>query len=184
MQARIAAILLALPLLAAAAVCPPHGDSPDQRLWALDEMKNRTLAPGIDSSITLEAILAPGNDRERWKDSQGAHLTGYVLLVKRGGLETANCHSASARDVHIVLGLHPKDDPKNGLIVEVTPAFQPSVGTVAQLRKLKGKRVTVDGWMFFDEEHWDNAVHTGHAKRLWRATAWEVHPVTGISPAN
>jgi hypothetical protein len=35
--------------------------------------------------------------------------------------------------------------------------------------------------MFFDGEHADEAENTHpNGKHNWRATAWEVHPVTGI----
>jgi len=37
------------------------------------------------------------------------------------------------------------------------------------------------GWMFFDDEHDDEAENTAPtASNKWRATACEVHPVTAI----
>ena len=63
------------------------------------------------------------------------------------------------------------------LVTEVTPAFQsPTIGwSLEALRNLceRQARVWVSGWLFFDPPH---ARDIG----LWRASAWETHPVTRI----
>jgi hypothetical protein len=48
-------------------------------------------------------MLAPGSDGGRWKVKQGAEITGYVLDVKVGGIETTNCgaRAGEQRDSHI-----------------------------------------------------------------------------------
>jgi hypothetical protein len=47
--------------------------------------------------------------------------------------------------------------------------------------KLLGRWVKVTGWMLFDVEHQSEAENTAPGRpRNWRATAWEVHPVTAI----
>lgn len=54
--------------------CGMEGDARSLRIQALDRLKNRYAASGpadIDSRITLEAILAPGNDISRWKVKEG-----------------------------------------------------------------------------------------------------------------
>jgi len=66
-------------------------------------------------------------------------------------------------------------------------AKHPSVDwSTANLRRiLMGKRVTVRGWMMFDAQHWNAAENTAPAHAgNWGATAWGIHPVTGIQPAN
>lgn len=47
--------------------------------------------------------------------------------------------------------------------------------------KIRHKWIRVRGWLLFDVEHIQNADHTNHGgKKIWRATVWEVHPITSI----
>ena len=47
--------------------------------------------------------------------------------------------------------------------------------------RLLGRWIKVRGWMLFDVEHQNASENTapGH-ERNWRATAWEIHPITSI----
>lgn len=176
--------------------CGPTGDSKEQYVQALDQLKNRVAPPNIISqSITLEEMLQPGDDRIRFRPDEGATITGYVADVLPGGMESCNCHAANLlnRDTHIILVAAQKDAKKRRrhVIVEVTPRvrkFHPGWTTDRLRVALKGKRVTFTGWMFFDEEHAQNSFNTaprgsvkGNTGSVWRATAWEIHPVTDIS---
>ena len=43
------------------------------------------------------------------------------------------------------------------------------------------KWVKVRGWLLFDVEHVGNASHTNPGgSKIWRATVWEIHPITSI----
>jgi len=176
--------------------CPLIGDAKSPALQKLNQLKNRytPAAPNrFNPSITLQAVLAPGNDTSRWTPGMAAEITGFVLDVKPGGSETVNCHATDPAhtDTHIEVVLSPNDSaPTRRVIVEVTPrgraimaAKHPPVNwSTANLRRiLLGKRITVRGWMMFDAQHWNAAENTapGHAGN-WRATAWEIHPVTGL----
>lgn len=171
--------------------CPPHGDNPTARIQALDLLKNRSTAPTqIDQSVTLKAMLASGNDVKRWSDSDGATITGYVIKVKPGGLESVNCHAKSLarRDTHIEVALSMKDTGKQAVVVEVTPYWRAKMKTAGvdwsthTLEKtLLGHQVQFTGWLFLDAEH-ENAAETTRpgGAHDWRGTAWEIHPVTGI----
>lgn len=163
-----------------AAPCPPEGDNPNPKLQALDRLKNRTTAAtNISPAITLEKILAPGNDSTRWNETDSATITGYVVEVKLGGLESCNCHSKINRDWHIVIGATAKGLPNNCMIVEITPNF-PLPGL--NPKSLLGKKIQVTGHLLYDTEHWaqsDNTAKKGE-KLIWRKTAWELHPVTKI----
>ena len=45
-----------------------------------------------------------------------------------------------------------------------------------------GRFVEVEGWMLFDKEHENAAENTNQGRsRNWRATAWEIHPITKIT---
>jgi hypothetical protein len=174
--------------------CPLVGDARSSGLQTLNVLKNRTELPvgaDIDSQVTLTALLTPGDDRHRWNERHAATLIGYVLDVRPGGMETVNCHArgASDRDTHIELVLDPlSPSGPERVIVEVTPrirALMASGGldwsTNAIRRDFLGRWVRVTGWLFFDAEHAKQSQHTAPSRPdPWRATAWELHPVTAI----
>lgn len=178
--------------------CPPEGSANSARIAALNENKNRNIFPqltDIDTTITLKKMLEPGNDKNRWKISNAVRITGYVYDVKPGGIETCNCKEKKidGRDTHIELVIDPMDNSKTKrVIVEVTPRIREIMRqkgenwSTKKLRdKLLGRWVCFEGWLLFDEEHASQAENTSPGReRNWRATAWEVHPVTGFKVVN
>jgi hypothetical protein len=172
--------------------CGMEGDARSPGVQALNRLKNRYAAPQqIDPAITLAAILAPGRDTGRWKVKQGAEIVGYVSDVKVGGIESTNCHARSAneRDTHIELVLDPMvGSPTQRVIVEVTPRWRAIMAaqevdwsTRALRDRLLGRWIKVRGWMLFDVEHQNASENTAPGReRNWRATAWEIHPITSI----
>jgi hypothetical protein len=175
--------------------CAMEGDARSLGVRALDRLKNRYTAPSLadmDSRIRLAAILAPGNDISRWKVKEGAEIIGYVSDVKRGGIESTNCHARddADRDTHIELVLDPMQPRGSSLpmIVEVTPRWRYLMSqrgidwTTRGLRdRFLGRWVKVRGWMLFDAEHQRQSENTAPGRAgNWRATAWEIHPVTSI----
>jgi hypothetical protein len=127
-------------------------------------LKDRRTSPtpqDIDGSITLKSMLEK-NRAEDWPDSKAAAIEGYVLRTaqKRDG------------DYHIVIAETANEsDPKNELIVEVTPYWQHAVPALAEdkISGLVSRRVRLTGWLFFDP----NETHQ-------RGSRWELHPVTDI----
>ena len=110
-------IICTLPLSAAQKrrPCDPlTGDAIPARVKTLNTFKNRSRGPTsfeIDPTITIERILAPGNDsRPRFPMTKAATITGYVASVKVGGIETCNCHATdpAKMDAHIDLVSDPK----------------------------------------------------------------------------
>jgi hypothetical protein len=90
--------------------CPFEGKTAQPSLMALNRLKNRTVAPlrtNVNPAITLESVLAPGNDVGRWSPAQGAVIKGYVVAVKPGGQETVNCRAKDPlhTDTHIEIAL-------------------------------------------------------------------------------
>lgn len=174
--------------------CPPIGLTNNPALEALNRQKNRYNIPlpgDFNSAIALRSLLAPGNDENRWNIRTAVELTGYVFEVKPGGVETCNCNvnDDAHADTHIVLIANPKKNTGNKrVIIEITPRMRflmAKKGIDWSTGKLKsqlvGHWVKVKGWMFFDLVHAASAENTrpGNAKN-WRATAWEVHPITSI----
>jgi hypothetical protein len=172
-------------------VCPAGGAAvtPGGREFA--RLKNRTAAPkpeDFDEGVSLEALLRPGADRGRWSESRAGSVEGYVVEVKEGGIEAANCYSYRDRDVHIHVAPRPEAPRTEWLVVEVTPRARRSAAASGRdwsadaLRvELVGRRCRFEGWLLFDREHADESEHTAPgSKGNWRATAWELHPVTRI----
>jgi hypothetical protein len=174
--------------------CGLEGDATSPVVREMNRLKNRTSAPElqqIDSRVSLAAMLEPGNDRSRWSENRGAEITGYVWDVKVGGVETVNCRASDPqhRDTHIELVLDPMNSSANHrVIVEVTPRMRVLAeqrgqdwSTSALRDHIQGRWVRVGGWLFFDAEHRDQSVNTAPGRaRDWRATAWEIHPVTSL----
>jgi hypothetical protein len=174
--------------------CAPIGQTSNPVLEELNKQKNRYNIPlqtDFNSSITLNSILAPGNDENRWNVKTAVELTGYVAEVKPGGAETCNCkvNDDAHTDTHIVLIADPQNNQgSKRVIVEVTPRMRFIMGkngidwnTATLNSELLGHWIKIKGWLFFDLEHSVSAENTnpGNAKN-WRATAWEVHPITSI----
>lgn len=190
------AFLLALSSLhlRAQSDCPPEGTAKTENLAELNKLKNRAHAPSAadyDHSVTLKKILEPGDDKKRWNVHKAAKITGYVYDVKPGGVETCNCKTKDLdkRDTHIEILADPMHNKKmQRMIVEVTPRMRNEVkkkgidwSTKSLRDNLLGRWVTFSGWLLFDEEHANQSENTNpHRAKNWRATAWEIHPVTEI----
>jgi hypothetical protein len=154
-------------------------------------LKNRTALPranDFDERVTLAELLRPGDDRARWSASSAAAVEGYVVAVSEGGVESTNGFSLFRRDTHIEVGLRPDSPPRERVILEVTPSMRDWAkgqgmdwSHAALARDLKGRRCRFEGWLLFDLNHADESenIRPGRASN-WRATAWEIHPVTLI----
>lgn len=174
--------------------CPPEGDTTIAAVQHLNVLKRRMtipLASDIDHSVTMASLTIPGDDTSRWDAAKGASIEGYVADVKVGGVESVNCHThqSAYRDTHIELTLKPNDqDESTYVIVEVTPQMRQKMAdkgidwsTNALRRQLLGRWIQVTGWLLFDTEHVENAANTNpNGRHNWRATVWEIHPITSI----
>lgn len=174
--------------------CPMIGDAKGKADQETNKKKNRYTFPNasqVDPSITLEAMLQPGDDEDRFSEASAAQITGYVVHVsERGSSETCNCHNTQVMftDTHIDIVLDPGDDSKKRrVVVEVTPRLRAIMAdrgvdwSHQALQELEGKFVTFTGWMLWDWRHKKDAENTDPGDRQnWRATCWEIHPVTAI----
>ena len=106
------------------------------------------------------------------------------------------------QDIHIDVVLDPADvdDPCKHFVVEITPRWKFLKGwTLDEALDFKDKWVRFRGWMFFDRYHLKEARNTRDSASfrcygpagpftcngpgssdIWRATAWEIHPVTSF----
>jgi hypothetical protein len=174
--------------------------APKSKKAAENVLKNRWHPPAptaFDTSITTQSLIQPGNDPTRWSAGQAGRIRGYVAVVK-ANTEGESCNCASKKpidcDTHIAVvpDRESLTDRTKYVFVEVTPrvrevlaAQNPPIDWSSDdlKKRLLGKRVEFEGWMFFDSAHTGQAVTTHPVdpkRRNWRATCWEVHPVTSI----
>ncbi|HVG30786.1 MAG TPA: hypothetical protein VM864_13845 [Pyrinomonadaceae bacterium] len=171
--------------------CPRRGCALTAEKRAFVLLKNREGQPAesdFDRRVSLDALLAAGDDTARWAGSCAAAVDGYVVAVQVGGIESSNCFSLTRRDVHIHLARRADAPATETVVVEVTPRAAESArargldwSLGALRRDLPGRLCRFEGWLLFDREHADESLNTAPGNPVdWRATAWELHPVTRI----
>ena len=196
---KAAGLILTVALVVPAAVllitrdrCPAAGFAVTPAARNLARLKNRTAMPrpeDFDAAVTLDALLRPGDDRARWSEARAAAVEGYVVAVSRAGTEAANCFSPARRDIHVHVAARADAPLRESVVIEVTPHFGRRAGGLgrdwseaALRRDLLGRLCRFEGWLLFDREHADEAENTAPGvSGNWRATAWELHPVTRVS---
>jgi hypothetical protein len=158
----------------------------------LNVLKNRDAKATSPNKITVGTMRDPANN-SKFSANQQVWVTGYVASVVPGGLEeTCNCKRADLRDVHINIIADPSEvgNETKYVVVEFTPRWEKKFNLDdsnydEMLQKVKdkieGKWVRFEGWMMYDYIHANQSESTapGHAGN-WRATPWEVHPVTAL----
>ena len=93
------------------------------------------------------------------------------------------------RDIHILIATQKPARKNEQVVLEVTPnlrdwaAKQGIDWTEGSLRtQLIGHWCEFAGWLYFDVDHADESENTAALNpNNWRATAWELHPVTEIT---
>jgi hypothetical protein len=134
-----------------------------------------------------------------------AAVIGYLYYVKQEGAESSNCELTAPEDTdyHIGIGFDksvaasgmphakPTAADKTALkqtaaVVEMTPQYRDSFAlewTIDAVKAVLGKQVKVIGQLMADNEHnvtKDNCGLAGHGENCWRASIWELHPVTSF----
>ena len=149
------------------------------------------------------------NELSALGDGHVVSLTGYLYYAKKGGKESSNCQLTEPDDIdyHIGIGFDPALAGKLGaktklttdehaqinqssVIVEMSPhwraQFQPA-WTLAALAPVVGRQVRVVGQLLVDNEHFDpkdDCGFPGAGPACWRASVWELHPVTRFQVCN
>src|ERR1051326_3664572 len=117
-------VLLIASWLILAINCPNAGIALTTRARGLHRLKNRTSLPtttDFDSTITLDALLQPGDDTNRWSNSRAARLQGEVIDVAYARPEATNCFNPCRRDIHIAIAKRNGAAKTEQVVVEVTP---------------------------------------------------------------
>ena len=169
--------------------CPGAGIALTSRARELHRLKNRTAVPGdanFDQRVTLNELLKPGDDTNRWSVQHSAKIEGYVIDVAYARPEATNCFNPCRRDIHILVAKRKEAAKNEQVIVEITPNFRDwaaAEGMDWSERTLQAELVghwcEFEGWLYFDVGHTDQSENTAPRNPTnWRGTAWELHPVT------
>ncbi len=173
--------------------CPWIGSAKRSNDQALNKLKNRTTMPqkeDFDPTFNWFELTKFDEDSRKFDDKKAGILRGYVLRVRMSPKETCNCNSNNPefRDTHIILTPSKnRTGVLNQIIVEVTPRMRFLMKekgidwSQAALKKLHGRTIEVQGWLFYDLKHGNQSAKVKQkTKGVTRSTAWEIHPVTGI----
>jgi hypothetical protein len=166
--------------------CPSAGIALTTRARDLHRLKNRTSIPqttDIDQRVTLDALLQAGNDSNRWSTDRAARVQGEVIDVAYARPEATNCWNPCRRDIHILIATRKGAAKREHVVVEVTPNFQRGDWSEKTLQaQLVGHWCEFEGWLYFDAGHAEESENISPGEPdNWRATAWEIHPVTKIT---
>jgi len=178
--------------------CGIHGSSaPDKKEYELNVLKNRNILPGptdMMPELSLDQMAKSASARDFPQD-KAVVITAYVYSVKVGGVESCNCKTKDHqyRDTHIELVPDAEHSgPEFRVIAEVTPRFRLMMAakgmdwtTDALKQTLIGHKVRITGWLFYDDEHERQSfANNPGGDRIWRASCWEIHPITQIEILN
>jgi hypothetical protein len=165
--------------------CPSAGIALTTRARNLHRLKNRTSIPqaaDFDSRVTLDALLQPGDDTNRWSNTRAARIQGEVIDVAYARPEATNCFNPCRRDIHIVVARRKGATKQEHVVVEVTPNMRNDWSEETLQKQLVGHWCEFEGWLYFDAGHAEESENISPGKPdNWRATAWELHPVTRIT---
>ena len=187
----VIAILVAV-WLGLAQNCPSAGIALTTRARNLHRLKNRTAFPhesDFDSRITLDKFLLPGDDSNRWSTDRAARIQGEVIDIAYAGTEAANCFNPCRRDIHILIANRKGAAKNEQVVLEVTPKLRDWAAERGMdwseeklQEQLVGHWCEFEGWLYFDVGHAEESENTAPRNpNNWRATAWELHPITKIT---
>lgn len=197
-------IFLLLSAVSVNAQCPPDRGTPYRGCSACGKvlsvraqrdnlLKNRDQKAEQVIALSLKDIRDPKRDGSFAPD-MAVEVTGYVAGVVSGGVkETANCGRPDLRNLRMLIVASPNEarNATKYVIFEITPRWQKNFGwddsnfrlLLENAKNLfEGKWVTFRGWMFYNYSFVDEAQSTNPGiGDVWRATPWEVHPVTSYT---
>ena len=159
------------------------------------------LESKLPKTLTKNNHGALADDLKKLGEGSVYGVQGYLYYTKAGGKESSNCglEGADAIDFHIAIGFDPAlaakivsktltdaDNAalkKTSMVVEMTPHYRFEYKpdwTLAEVQAVVGKQVRVTGQLIVDNEHYDSKddCGLGDTASCWRATIWELHPVT------
>jgi hypothetical protein len=173
--------------------CRACGSAKSIRAQQENVLKNRDASAEKVQALTVNEIRDPASNG-KFNEDMAVELTGYVAEVAGGGIrETCNCERDDLRDVQISIVASPGEvgNRSKYVIVEISPRWEEKLGLggarypemLARVKsQIQGKWVALRGWLLYDYVHLSESESTAPGNPSnWRATAWEVHPVTSLT---
>ncbi len=175
--------------------CGREGTSQNSENKAQSRLKNRWQMPqknDFDPQFTWENLFADTFENpKKYQQVRAGRLRGYVAYISKSNKESCNCNyrEPEFHDYHINMVIDAADykDKTQHIVVEITPRLREIMKakgidwSLEGLKKIRHKEIEVEGWLFYDWDHGDKAyLRTGDAVNSWRATCWEIHPVTSL----
>jgi hypothetical protein len=183
--------------------CVACGSAVRQSFRDLNVLKNRDDPASDTQEVTVAEIRKASNNEGHFNPQQQVGVRGFVASLDKGGFEeSCNCGRDDLRDIHIniVASESEKANKTKFVVVEITPRWQEKFdlddsdydAMVAAVKaKILHKWVRFEGWMLYDIAHVTESKATAQSNTpictgkkgepkpcIWRATPWEVHPVT------
>jgi hypothetical protein len=176
--------------------CAPEGGPPDH---PLNRHKNRTdTAKYLPVSWRVMSRLPWPRQvgyrfRNQWTprearavalyEGAAVRVDGFIVDTKLEGPEATNCNASdsASSDYHLWLADKPTLGQGNSIVVEITPRVRANhprwTHAAIEALALSRRKVRVSGWLLLDQLH---PLDVGR----YRATLWEVHPVTRVEWQN
>ena len=168
--------------------CLPTGDTTNPKLEALNLLKNRPVSTpdNINSEVTLGEMYNSGDVADKFNQHDAATVQGYLFNAKQEKGESCNCHTddVDKQDIHIYISPNAHASSiADCVVVEMSAngkAAHPE-WTAAYIKKMKGHKVSVTGYLLYDFEHTSQSYDTNpDGGTIYRHTVWEIHPITDI----
>lgn len=170
--------------------CPACGTAKSVKAQRDNVLKNRDESAADVKVLTVDYIRNPIYN-DSFYPNMAVEVSGYVAKVVGGSIgESCNCGRKDLRGIHIYIVARWSEeyDQTKYVVVEISPRWQEKLGLdngnfhdmlKTLQNQIQKKWVKFRGWMFYDSVHIDQSESTNPGNSLnWRATPWEIHPVT------
>jgi hypothetical protein len=197
-------------LKACTATKPTGCSAADSPHGLVNQLKRTAPPPGTPTTLTFETfsklqtaavdlvdqgVDIPAAEREKIKSLETAEGTvgegarvQLVAFLSEGkphanSGESVNCNlkTEANNDLHIPVTETKNGSEFEGIVVEMIPQDRPAKWTSANVAKLRGKVLLIEGSLFYDNLHFANGDANnpmqGQPKRF---SLWEIHPVISL----
>ena len=170
--------------------CPAKGCGGDPKLNTFKNQEDGPTAGNVEDWSIADVIELNDKSPKSWKsgadrkplrdlgEGTAVAIKGYLIHAKMTGTpESCNCFlkGLDNNDFHLNIVPTKAGTMKQSLVIEMSPRSRNGGWKLPTLQALAGTKtyVRVTGWLMFDSAH-------VHFQSMPRATAWEIHPITGF----
>jgi len=171
--------------------CPAEGCGEYAIDRELNKLKNRVTEPASFTPLSIEELVnlqkfepeswTPDRKRSslsKWEET-GVTTQGYLLRVRQGPIESANCQLSGINNSNWVLSLvqRPNETREQSVTAQISPRHRPTGWDFNKLEALakEDAYIRVSGWLLLNTAQ----LNQRNFGKL-RATNWEIHPVVQI----